>query len=225
MAREPGRGDAARGRPRSPCSRATTYSDWSSSPWLGTKPSRKCGNRSPEGPGVPSCSVELSQPAPGTGLRGPVGRRRAEIGRARVEPIRRLHPDLVDSALRPRREQADAVAAGEDLVEVAFDGRPWKVLEHVLAKLERGHDVERRRAPRAPARRGSRRRRRSRRRRDAACGSSRPRRRARAPRPRRRASRSRHPSRACRWRSLRRRRCAAATRGLPARGRGRAERC
>ena len=37
-----------------PCSRATAYSVWISAPPLGVKPRRKCGRRSPEGPGAPS---------------------------------------------------------------------------------------------------------------------------------------------------------------------------
>ena len=46
--------------------------------------------------------------------------RRAEVRRLRVQLLRRLHPDLADRRLRPHREQADAVAALEDRVQVSF---------------------------------------------------------------------------------------------------------
>ena len=50
-------------RPRSPpraWRRVDRYSDWISSPALGVKPIRKCGRRSDQGPGTPSCGVQLA---------------------------------------------------------------------------------------------------------------------------------------------------------------------
>src|SRR5579862_1784122 len=68
---------------------------------------------------------------------------RAEVGQASSQLGGRLDPDLVDPSLRPRREEAHAVTAREDVGQVVVDARPGQVLEDVLSELERGYDVER----------------------------------------------------------------------------------
>src|SRR5664279_4922478 len=55
-------------------------------------------------------------------------RSRAEVRGLRALLLHRLQPDLVDSSLRPRREQAHAVSLRKDLVQVRVDRRPRKIL-------------------------------------------------------------------------------------------------
>ena len=126
-----------------------------------------------------------------------------------------LDPHLVDG-LAPAGEDADAVAAGRDGVEVLVQGVPAQPLEHALAHLVRGLHVEgdaRDHAQRAEADDDAvevRRRRASR------SGRRRRRSRARPRGPPWRGCRWRRPSRGWRSRSPRRSRCAAATRGCAA---------
>src|SRR5262249_35254018 len=54
-----------------------------------------------------------------------------------------LHPDLVDALVLPVGEEADAVGARYDLLEVIFQPRQGQVFVHVLPHLERGNNVER----------------------------------------------------------------------------------
>ena len=198
------------------CSRATAYSDCSSSPPLGVKPRRKCGSRSPTARAhrVARCS------SPGRArdrVRGPPPRARAEARVERVAP--RLHPDLVDAVLGPEREEAGAVAEREGR-RGRLRRSPAGAVEDVLAELERRHDVERHACdePSSPAPTTARRNRRRR----ARGGRARRRlARDRARRRRRRAIGSRRPTRASPSRSHRRRRCAAAMRSWEARGRAR----
>ena len=75
--------------------------------------------------------MQFAGSAPGTGLRARTGRGRTEVGR--TERIQALDPDLVDTALAPGREETNAVAAGEDVVELCLERCPRKILEHVLA--------------------------------------------------------------------------------------------
>ena len=125
-------------------SRGTWNSDWISSPLLGVKPMRKCGRRSDHGPGTPSCGVQLTASRPRIGWRSTVAATRAEelvallLGRVGDAA---LDPHLVDG-LAPAREDADAVAAGGDLVEVLVQRVPAQPLEHALAHLVGGLDVE-----------------------------------------------------------------------------------
>ena len=51
------------------CPAGSRYSVCSSSPALGVNSGRKCGSRSNQGPGSPSCAVQLPGGWPGTGFR------------------------------------------------------------------------------------------------------------------------------------------------------------
>ena len=74
-------------------------------------------------------------------------RPRAEEGRPRREAVagvdRALDPDLLDRVALPVGEQADAVAARHDLVEVRFERGQRQVAIHVLADVEGGLNVQR----------------------------------------------------------------------------------
>ena len=109
------------------CSRATKNSLWSSSPWLGVWSSRKCGSRSSQGPGTPSCSVHASGDRSRSGWRGTVASRAPNssgwaVLTAAIAADAPLAPDLVDDRAAPLREQADAVARRRQLVEVVAQG-------------------------------------------------------------------------------------------------------
>jgi len=54
-----------------------------------------------------------------------------------------LDPDLGDAVILPVGEEADAVAAEEDLVEVFFEMRHGEVFIDGLSDLEGGDEVER----------------------------------------------------------------------------------
>ena len=83
--------------------------------------------------------LRVPLPAPGDA----VALRASRRSTTRAQLLRRLHPDLADRRLVPHREQADAVGALEDRVQVGFDRRPRKLLEDVLAEDERRDHVER----------------------------------------------------------------------------------
>src|SRR5579875_1161008 len=78
---------------------------------------RKCGKRSLQGPGRPNCGVQ------GVGSSSTVGC---------IRPA--LDPDLL-IGLTPAREDADAVAAGSDLVEVIVKRLPAQSFKHALFHL------------------------------------------------------------------------------------------
>ena len=142
---------AARTRRRAPrsasiaataCARGTRYSDWISSPLLGVKPMRKCGRRSDHGPGTPSCGVQFAGSRPRIGWRSTVAGRAPKSSSRAARRDAALDPHLVDG-LAPAREDADAVAARRDLVEVLGQRLPGQALEDALAHLVGRLDVER----------------------------------------------------------------------------------
>ena len=49
----------------------------------------------------------------------------------------------MDAGVGPEREEARAVAEGEQLVKLRFDCGPWQSVEDGLPQLERRYDVER----------------------------------------------------------------------------------
>ncbi len=107
---------------------------------------RKCGRRSYQGPGMPCCSVQFSAECPARGWSfwvaslAPKNSGAKVVRDAGVEAA--LDPDLGDAVVLPVGEEADAVAAEEDLVEVVFELRDGEVFVDGLGDLEGGLDVE-----------------------------------------------------------------------------------
>ena len=95
---------------------------------------------------MPSCSVQFSAEWPVRGWSflvasfAPVELGGEGAGRAGVEAA--LDPDLGDVVVLPVGEEADAVAAEEDLVEVLFEVRHGEIFVDGLRDLEGGLYVE-----------------------------------------------------------------------------------
>ncbi len=137
-----------------PSDRATKYSLCSSSPLLGVNSSLKCGRRACQRPGTP----ELLRAVLGRHARHhvprPLGRPGAELlgeggSSGTVGPAGRRRPvlaqDLELPGLHPLREEAHAVGAGDQGVEVLERGGGGQPQVHLLPDLERRHEVERER--------------------------------------------------------------------------------
>ena len=127
------------------CSAATRYSLWISSPALGVNSARKCGRRSSQGPGTPSCRRHGVGRRVGQhvqGRLGGTGSQRLDVERrpAVVDP--RLGPDLVDVVADVAGEEADAVGAAHEGVEVLEGRGPGQALVHGLHHVEGRHRVE-----------------------------------------------------------------------------------
>ena len=186
-------------------SRGSRYSACSSSPLLGVKPIRKCGNRSHHGPGTPSWRVQLTGSSSMIGWRAPSpGSRRKALG----QRLAALQPHLLDPV--PAREDADAVARRRRRRGRAPSSGPSKtrwvdLVEGSVSSVSRVTTPSRPRCTTMPSKSGSPR---------SASTMS----------PVEVTSAARAPpwpgcrcrSRACRWRSRRPRRCAGAKRGCAA---------
>jgi hypothetical protein len=97
---------------------------------------RKWGRRSYQGPGIPCCSVKL--------LRGSFGAEELGLPIVLVAGCEAaLDPDLSGLVMLPVGEQADAVAARKNLVEMIFEMRQGEMLIHRLRYLEGGLKIER----------------------------------------------------------------------------------
>ena len=98
-------------------------------------------------PGTPICSVQFSAESSTIGWTFVVAGRAPKNSCAAVErrPLldAALDPDLVDPALLPIGEQADAVAGRDDVLEVISDLRHRQIEVHVLSHRERRLHVQR----------------------------------------------------------------------------------
>ena len=126
--------------------RGMKYSLCNSSPLLGVKFMRKWGNRSCQGPGMPrwGCSARRRGWRSDGDRRGRGWHRkmsvRASVRIAFVDSV--FEPDLVDALLLPVGEQAHAVSAFGDGVEVVFQLMPWEIFVDILLHLKRPHNFQ-----------------------------------------------------------------------------------
>ena len=129
------------------CSRGTKYSDWSSFAGAGGEAHAEVGEAFVPGAGDTHLLGAVFGGERGDGVKILGGEFGAEEFRLGVEGlaffVAALHPDFAEILILPVGEEADAVGAGLNGVEVVFHGGEGEIFVDILAHLVGGLDVER----------------------------------------------------------------------------------